>query len=450
MRSGFMGLFTIGGMTGVFLGSLGMDIHLTETYFIVAHFHFVMVGGMLMAFLAGMHFWWPKMTGRMYPESLSKLAAVTTFIGFNLTFLPQFILGYLGMPRRYHAYPPEFQVLNVLSTAGATVLGVGYMLPLLYLAWSLKYGAIAGNNPWQATGLEWQIQSPPTDRELYRDSHHGPRGLRLRVAGAQDGTRGDDRWIMRCSNTPHAHETAHEARAHLSLPQHRHHFETEEQQREAGSFGMWLFLLTEIMFFGGLFFAYLLYRNWYYDAFVAASNQLSVPLGGANTAILITSGFFMALGVWAAEVRKKATAGIYPDPDDAVRARLPRHQVRGVPREVGEAPHSRRALRCVGVREPDGARHQRREAAVSGHGAEDADLLLPVLRDDRHARAAYDHRHRCCCSGCLAVAARRSSSAGYVAPIENFGLYWHFVDIVWLFLFPLLYLINRHPLALVV
>ncbi|WP_263415537.1 cytochrome c oxidase subunit I [Terriglobus albidus] len=158
---GFIGLFTIGGLTGVFLGSLGMDIHLTETYFIVAHFHFVMVGGMLMAFLAGIHFWWPKMTGRMYPESLSKLAAVTTFIGFILTFFPQFILGYLGMPRRYHAYPADYQVLNVLSTAGATVLGVGYLLPILYLAWSLKYGEIAGPNPWQATGLEWQLQSPP-------------------------------------------------------------------------------------------------------------------------------------------------------------------------------------------------------------------------------------------------------------------------------------------------
>ncbi len=158
---GFIGLFTIGGLTGVFLGSLGMDIHLTETYFIVAHFHFVMVGGMLMAFLAGVHFWWPKMTGRMYPESISKLAAIVTFIGFILTFFPQFVVGYLGMPRRYHAYPAEFQVLNVLSTAGATVLGVGYLLPLLYLGWSLKYGAIAGNNPWQATGLEWQIQSPP-------------------------------------------------------------------------------------------------------------------------------------------------------------------------------------------------------------------------------------------------------------------------------------------------
>jgi cytochrome c oxidase subunit I len=158
---GFIGLFTIGGLTGVFLGSMGMDLNLTETYFIVERFHFVMVGGMLMAFVAGVHFWWPKMTGKMYPEGLSKLAALVTFIGFNLTFFPQFILGYLGMPRRYAAYPPEFQVLNVLSTAGATVLGVGYLLPMLYLTWSLKYGKIAGSNPWQATGLEWQIQSPP-------------------------------------------------------------------------------------------------------------------------------------------------------------------------------------------------------------------------------------------------------------------------------------------------
>jgi len=158
---GFIGLFTIGGLTGLVLASLALDIHLHDTYFVIAHFHYIMVGGTIMAYMGGLHYWWPKMTGRMYPEALSKLAAVVTFIGFNLTFLPQFILGYLGMPRRYHAYPPEFQVLNVLSTAGATVLGVGYMLPVLYLAWSLKYGAVAGNNPWQATGLEWQIQSPP-------------------------------------------------------------------------------------------------------------------------------------------------------------------------------------------------------------------------------------------------------------------------------------------------
>jgi cytochrome c oxidase subunit I len=158
---GFIGLFTIGGLTGIFLATLGMDIHLTETYFIVAHFHFVMVGGMLMAYLAGVHFWWPKMTGRMYPEGVSKTAAVITFIGFIVTFFPQFILGYLGMPRRYAAYPADFQVLNVFSTAGASILGIGYLLPMLYLPWSLKYGKIAGSNPWQATGLEWQVQSPP-------------------------------------------------------------------------------------------------------------------------------------------------------------------------------------------------------------------------------------------------------------------------------------------------
>lgn len=158
---GFMGLFTIGGSTGIFLASLGMDIHLTETYFVVAHFHYIMVGGMLMAYLAGVHFWWPKMTGRMYPAALAQTAAIITFLGFNITFFPQFLLGYLGMPRRYHAYPSEFQILNVLSTAGATILGIGYFLPLLYLIWSLKYGAIAGENPWQATGLEWQTQSPP-------------------------------------------------------------------------------------------------------------------------------------------------------------------------------------------------------------------------------------------------------------------------------------------------
>jgi cytochrome c oxidase subunit I len=157
----FIGLFTIGGLTGVFLASLGMDIHLTETYFIVAHFHYVMVGGMVSAVMAGLHFWWPKMTGRMYPESLGRLAASTLFIGFNLTFFPQFILGYMGMPRRYHSYPPEFQVLNVLSTAGASILAIGYILPAMYLLWSLKYGEVAGANPWHATGLEWQIQSPP-------------------------------------------------------------------------------------------------------------------------------------------------------------------------------------------------------------------------------------------------------------------------------------------------
>jgi cytochrome c oxidase subunit I len=158
---GFIGLFTIGGLTGLYLATTAIDVHLTDTYFIVAHFHYVMVGGMVMAYLGGIHFWWPKMTGRLYSEPWSKFSALIVFVGFNLTFFPQFILGSLGMPRRYAAYPDEFQVLNVMSTAGASVLGVGYILPLIYLLWSLKHGKPAGPNPWNARGLEWMVPSPP-------------------------------------------------------------------------------------------------------------------------------------------------------------------------------------------------------------------------------------------------------------------------------------------------
>ncbi|HEX4124209.1 MAG TPA: cytochrome c oxidase subunit I [Tepidisphaeraceae bacterium] len=158
---GFIGLFTIGGLTGVMLATLGTDVHMHDTYFVIAHFHYIMVGGMVMAFMGGLHFWWPKMTGRMYPEFWGKIAALTTFLGFNLTFFPQFILGYLGMPRRYATYPPEFQVYNVMSSAGASILAVGYLLPVIYFLWSLKRGAIAGPNPWKAFGLEWEVPSPP-------------------------------------------------------------------------------------------------------------------------------------------------------------------------------------------------------------------------------------------------------------------------------------------------
>jgi cytochrome c oxidase subunit I len=167
---GFLGLFTIGGLTGLFLAAIAVDIHVTDTYFVVAHFHYVMVGGMVTAFMGGLHYWWPKMTGRLYPEKPAQLAALVTFIGFNLTFFPQFIMGYLGMPRRYHAYPPEFQIFHVFSTAGASILGVGYVLPLIYLVWSLWRGPVAGPNPWHATGLEWQTPSPPPVHNF----HHRP------------------------------------------------------------------------------------------------------------------------------------------------------------------------------------------------------------------------------------------------------------------------------------
>ena len=148
-------------LTGLFLACLGLDIHVHDTYFVVAHFHYIMVGGAVMGYIGGLHFWWPKITGRLYPESLARIAAITLFVGFNLTFFPQFILGYMGMPRRYHTYPPEFQVLNVLSTAGASILALGYLLPMIYLTWSMRYGKVAGPNPWPATGLEWKAASPP-------------------------------------------------------------------------------------------------------------------------------------------------------------------------------------------------------------------------------------------------------------------------------------------------
>ncbi len=157
----FIGLFLIGGLTGLFLGAIGLTVHLTDTYFIVAHFHYVMVGGQVLAYLGGLHYWWSKMTGKLYSEFWSKIAAIIVFVGFNLTFFPQFILGYLGMPRRYASYPEELQVLNIFSTAGASVLGIGLVLPLIYLTYSLIFGEKAPANPWKLPGLEWRVPSPP-------------------------------------------------------------------------------------------------------------------------------------------------------------------------------------------------------------------------------------------------------------------------------------------------
>ena len=158
---GFIGLFLIGGMTGLFLAAAGLDIHMHDTYFVVAHFHYVMVGGTVMGYLGGLHFWWPKITGRMYPEGWARFAALVVFVGFNLTFFPQFLAGYMGMPRRYHVYAPEFQVLNVMSTAGASILGLGMLMPMIYFIWSMRYGRVAAANPWQLPGLEWRTASPP-------------------------------------------------------------------------------------------------------------------------------------------------------------------------------------------------------------------------------------------------------------------------------------------------
>ena len=243
---------------------------------------------------------------------------------------------------------------------------------------------------------------------------------------------------------PHTHETAVAAEhEHVMLPQHRHHFETQEQQREAGTFGMWLFLLTEIMFFGGMFFAYLLYRNWYNPAFVAGSNQLSIPLGTANTAILISSGFFMALAVWAAEVRKKSLLVIFLVLTTLFglaflgvkyfeyKEKFELHHIPGASFDVSQFinPHA------YGLKEEPLAPDMAQKTQVF--------FFLYFAMTGMHALHMI--------IGIVLLfwlmwrANRGEFTAGYVAPIENFALYWHFVDIVWIFLFPLLYLINRHP-----
>jgi cytochrome c oxidase subunit I len=165
---GFLGLFTIGGLTGLFLASVPIDIATTDSYFVVAHFHTIMVGGSVSAFMAGIHYWWPKVTGRLYNEFWAQFAAITMFLGFNVTFLPQFVMGWEGMPRRYHVYPDVFQMWHVISTGGALILAVAYLLPLIYLGLSLWVGERASDNPWEATGLEWQTSSPPPKENFLR------------------------------------------------------------------------------------------------------------------------------------------------------------------------------------------------------------------------------------------------------------------------------------------
>jgi cytochrome c oxidase subunit 3 len=243
------------------------------------------------------------------------------------------------------------------------------------------------------------------------------------------------------------HETTAVEHEHVVLPQHRHHFETEEQQREAGTFGMWLFLLTEIMFFGGLFFAYLLYRNWYNPAFVAASNQLSIPLGTVNTAVLITSGFFMALAVWAAEMKKKSFLVItlllttlfglvflgvkYFE----YKEKWEKHHIPGASFNISEF-----------VNPPVNPKTGKlTEEPLAPDMAQKTQVFFSLY----FAMTGMHALHMIIGIGLLVWliprAQRGDFTEGYVAPIENFALYWHFVDIVWIFLFPLLYLINRHP-----
>jgi cytochrome c oxidase subunit I len=163
----FLLLFGIGGLTGIFLGAVSVDIHLHDTYFVVAHFHYVMMGSTVIAFLGGLHYWWPKMFGRMYSEPAARVACALVFIGFNATFLPQFVLGSRGMPRRYYNYLPEFQALHQASTVGSWILGLGFLIMAGYLFASLRKKMDAPANPWHSRTLEWQTSSPPITHNFH-------------------------------------------------------------------------------------------------------------------------------------------------------------------------------------------------------------------------------------------------------------------------------------------
>ncbi len=167
----FLWTFTIGGLTGLYLGTLSIDVHLHDTYFVVAHFHYVMVGGTVVAFIGGLHHWWGKMTGKMYNEKAGAIGALLVFVGFNGTFLTQFFLGHQGMPRRYYAYLSEYQFLHQISTIGSWILAAGLLWTMIYLLHSLWYGEKATGNYWNATSLEWHTQSPPIEHNFHDTPH---------------------------------------------------------------------------------------------------------------------------------------------------------------------------------------------------------------------------------------------------------------------------------------
>jgi cytochrome c oxidase subunit 1 len=190
----FLFTFSIGGFTGIMLGVLAIDVHLHDTYFVVAHFHYVMMGGNVIAALGGLHYWWPKMTGKMFNETAGRIAAALVFVGFNLTFFPQFILGSQGMPRRYYDYLPEFQPLHQVSTYGSWVLSAGLFLILGYLVASLFSKKRAPANPWGALTLEWTHTTSPPHPHNFETTPivtRGPYDYHLAPELFGDGVAGD-------------------------------------------------------------------------------------------------------------------------------------------------------------------------------------------------------------------------------------------------------------------
>ncbi len=323
------------------------------------------------------------------------------FVGFNLTFFPQFILGYLGMPRRYYTYDPQFQVLNVMSTAGASILAVGYFVPLVYLLWSMFFGKRAGSNPWDAKGLEWEATDSPPPQENFETIPVGNRrSLCLQHSGR--------RW------------------RHSIMTAQAERIDTQEALRKynVNALGMWVFLASEIMLFGGLFLTYTVYRLMYPQVFAEASQHLSIPLGGINTGVLLTSSFAIAVATHMAKAgRKRAVLLLFGLTLLLGLAFLGIKGDRVQPRFSGK-PLPQRFF-CV-------------RGGTSPAGPSVLRFVLPDYRAARRAPFCRSADRRGPVPLLLVGWIRLPENDG---PIEIAGLYWHFVDIIWVFVFPLLYLI---------
>ena len=393
---GFVGLFTIGGLTGLFLASLALDVHLTDTYFVVSHFHYIMVGGSVMAYFAALHFWWPKVTGRMYADLWARIAAVLIFLGFNFTFFPQYILGVQGMPRRYHEYPPEFQVLNLFSSAGAVVLAAGYLLPFCLP------GLVAGRRP-----------------------RRRPEPVRRARPRMDDARRRRRRTTSTASRVPPHRVYDYDPNAPLEAP-HEQHRPADAAQRttspaRSACGSSWPARCCSSA------------ACCWPTPTAAATGRPASPLpaarptsciGTLNTALLLTSSALVALAVAGGESQRRAPArACLAVGRVRAGAGLPGAQGRGVRQGVPRAPGARRVVPAAG---------RARRAAV----------LRAVFPGDRPARRAPHDRHR-------RPRRLRPRQPAPARPgplprrIEAAGLYWHFVDVVWIFLYPLLYLGGR-------
>ncbi len=276
----FLFLFVFGGMTGVAVATESLDVHWHDTYFVVAHFHFIMVGGTLTAWLAALHYWFPKMTGRMYPERWGFLSAALIFAGFFMTFFPQFLLGNAGMPRRYYDYDPQFQPLHVISTVGSWILGAGMTFTLAYLIVALFNGPRAPANPWDSRSYEWLTPSPPPKHNFAEEPlfELGPYEYSARAPGS------DRHGLSRTSAFRGSRRPPSTSRTLRDRPTRR-------------AWGCGSSSSSEVLFFAGLFALYATYRIEHPAGFGEGVLHNTLALGSTNTAVLLVSSYTIALAV---------------------------------------------------------------------------------------------------------------------------------------------------------